>query len=114
MTTAEERYAALVDAIVSTSDARQGTDVDPSKRGFGSAGQLRIGGKIFAMLVRGRLVLKLPRDRVDGLVAQGVGQRFEPGPGRVMKEWLSVGQASDPEWLALTKEAMTFVAPRNP
>jgi len=71
MGTPEERYAALVDALVSTSDARQGSDIDPTRKGFGSSGQLRIGGKIFAMLVRGRLVVKLPRQRVDGLIAAG-------------------------------------------
>ncbi len=112
MGTPEERYAALVDALVSTSDARQGSDIDPTRKGFGSSGQLRIGGKIFAMLVRGRLVVKLPRQRVDGLIAAGEGEPFDPGRGRLMKEWLSLSPASEVDWLSLAEEALDFVAPK--
>jgi TfoX/Sxy family transcriptional regulator of competence genes len=35
------------------------------KKMFGSIG-LSIGGKVFALLVKGKLVVKLPRERVDG------------------------------------------------
>ena len=41
------------------------------------------------MLVNDRLVVKLPRSRVDELVAAGEGDRFDPGHGRIQKEWLS-------------------------
>jgi TfoX/Sxy family transcriptional regulator of competence genes len=68
---------------------------------------LRLHGKIFAMHVRGKLVVKLPKARVDALVAQRVGKPFEPGPGRVMKEWLSVPPGSG-DWLALSREAFAF------
>jgi hypothetical protein len=34
------------------------------------------------MLVKEELVVKLPRPRVDELVAAGRGARFEPGLGR--------------------------------
>ena len=46
---------------------------------------LKVNGKIFVMHVRGRLVAKLPRPRVDELVAAGAGERFDPGSGRIMK-----------------------------
>ena len=110
MGTPAERYAELVDTLVSSSDARQGADIDPTKKGFGSSGQLRIGGKIFAMLVRGRLVVKLPRQRVDGLIAAGHGEHFDPGRGRLMREWLSLSPAADADWLSLAQEALAFVA----
>jgi hypothetical protein len=61
------------------------------------------------MLVRGRLVVKLPRERIDGLIAAGEGERFDPGRGRLMKEWISLGPAADPRWLLLAKEALEFV-----
>jgi hypothetical protein len=62
------------------------------------------------MLVRGRLVLKLPAPRVDALIASGAGQRYEPGPGRPMKEWVSLEPASaDDSWLPLAREALDFV-----
>lgn len=110
MPTPEEQYTALVEALVSSSDARRGVDIDPTSKGFGSSGQLRIGGKIFAMLVRGTLVVKLPRQRVDALIAAGAGERFDPGHGRLMKEWLSVSPDAAVDWLTLAREALDFVA----
>jgi hypothetical protein len=108
VTSPEERYAAIVVALTANTDALRGADVDPSKKGFGSSGQLRLGGKIFAMLVRGRLVVKLPRQRVDELVATGDGQHFDPGKGRLMREWLSLEPTSSLDWLALAQQALEF------
>jgi hypothetical protein len=65
------------------------------------------------MLVKGRLVVKLPRQRVDALIASGDGARFDPGHGRLMKEWLTVEPASEEEWLPLAREAMEFVASKR-
>lgn len=79
--------------------------------GFGRSTGLRIEKKIYAMLVNGELVVKLPRDRVDELVGAGVGRRFEPGTGRVMKEWLSVPAGASRRWKALVREAKDFVGP---
>ena len=45
-------------------------------RGFGS-GTLQVNGRIFAMVSRGRFVVKLPRARVDTLVASGTGLPFD-------------------------------------
>jgi len=49
---------------------------------FSSSNVLSVNGKIFAMLVRGKLVVKLPKQRVDELVAARVGTYFDPGHGR--------------------------------
>jgi hypothetical protein len=55
-----------------------------------------VNGKIFAMLTRAAAsVVKIPRARVDELVKEGVGGRFEPGPGRIMKEWPAVSRPRD-------------------
>jgi hypothetical protein len=73
-------------------------------KGFG-ASALKLGGKIFAMLTpKGQLVAKLPKPRVAELVAAGKGEYFDPGHGRLMKEWLSVA-ATNTRWLELAKEA---------
>ena len=53
---------------------------------FGSEG-LKIGGKVFAMLVKGQLVVKLPALQVQGIVNSNAGKLFDPGHGRLMKEW---------------------------
>lgn len=61
----EARYAELRAAFFS------GGEVSPSeKKGFG-ASALTTRGRIFAMLARGRLVVKLPKARVDALVREG-------------------------------------------
>jgi hypothetical protein len=65
------------------------------------------------MLVHGRLVVKLDRRRVDELVGSGGGERFDPGHGRVMKEWLALGPASDEAWLSIATESEAFVAKRR-
>jgi TfoX/Sxy family transcriptional regulator of competence genes len=70
---------------------------------------LKVGGKIFAMFGRGKFVVKLPKGRVDALVAAGKGSRFEPGPGRVMKEWIAFTDG-DRGWATLAREAYDFVS----
>ena len=109
--TADERWAALVATVLSEGAATYGNESGP-QQAFGST-SLKTNGKIFAMLVKGRLVVKLDRRRVDELVQAGEGERFDPGDGRHMKEWLSVAEpASDEAWLALATESEAFVAKR--
>jgi TfoX/Sxy family transcriptional regulator of competence genes len=69
---------------------------------------LKVNGKIFVMFVKGRFVAKLPKSRVDELVASGEGERFDPGRGRLMKEWASL-DADSPGLLELAGEAYRFV-----
>jgi hypothetical protein len=78
-----------------------------SGRGFG-AGALKAGGRIFAMPAQGTVVLKLPAVRVEALVAAGRGRRFDPGHGRVMREWIALAGSED-GWLDLAREARAFV-----
>ncbi len=74
---------------------------------FGTEG-LKSDGKVFAMHVKGDLVVKLPVQRVDELMVLGVGTRFDPGHGRLMKEWIQIppGKA---DWTGLAVEARSFV-----
>jgi TfoX/Sxy family transcriptional regulator of competence genes len=71
----EARYAALVQDFAGEADV-----VLAQKKGFGSSA-LCVGGKIFAMLVKARLVVKLPRPRVDALVASGMENASKPATG---------------------------------
>ena len=105
----EERFARVVEELLDTPGVTPPAD-GPGRKGFG-AGALKIHNKIFAMLVRDRLVVKLPKRRVDVLIDAGEGERFDPKKnGQRMKEWIVIEPASKIEWLALAKEAMEYVA----
>jgi hypothetical protein len=102
----EELYAMIVEAMLSNfSDVT--SDVRTKK--FGSSGELKLYNKIFATLSKRKLVIKLPHQRVDELIASGKGKRFDPGHGRFMKEWITLEPTSEEEWLLLVKEALEFV-----
>ena len=97
-----QRFAALAARFVDEPDVTEGT-------GFGKSPGLRTSGKIFAMLMHGRLVVKLPRERVDALVTAGAAEHFNAGRGRPMKEWASVDAAAQEDWHGLAAEAHAFV-----
>ena len=69
---------------------------------------MRFNGKIFVMFVRGQLVLKLPEQRVDELVAAGAGDRFDANKGTQMREWLSLNPDAGQSWPDLAREALSF------
>jgi hypothetical protein len=99
----DERYEDLVDAFTGIAGV-----VPP--RGGGGFGRsaLRFRGKIFAMVVRGRLVLKLPADRVSELVTEGEGVHFDANKDIPMREWFSLDPASEMAWAPLAREALDF------
>jgi hypothetical protein len=97
------RFDELIARLGTNPDVHVGTS-------WGGTPDLRVSSKIFAMLSRGELVLKLPRQRVDHIVAAGHGTRFDPRRnGRVMKEWVSVSDARLDGWPELADEALAFV-----
>ncbi|MDQ7808294.1 hypothetical protein Q5425_31560 [Amycolatopsis sp. A133] len=103
----ERRFDALVDEFT----GRPGITPPGATGGFGRTA-LRAHGRIFAMFVRGQLVLKLPRARVDDLVESGHGVRFDANKGTPMKEWLALDPGSTQPWSALAEEALEFVEGR--
>lgn len=105
--TPDGRFASVVDAFAD--DRRV---IPPgSGKGFGS-GALKVNGKIFAMMSsKGHFVVKLSAERVKALIAAGSGSRFDPGHGRLMKEWLVV-TADQKYWVALAKEARELAVGR--
>ena len=97
------RFEDVVDELVGS----PGVTPPRGGSGFGRSA-LRWENKIFAMLVRGRLVLKLPVSRVDALVGGGDGVRFDANKGTPMKEWFSLDPESRLAWLPLAQEALDF------
>lgn len=72
----------------------------------------RVDGEFLALVdFKGSgLVVKLPRDRVQELIDQGIGQPFAPA-GRVFKEWVSIQKRDRRRWRSLLREGVAFVAP---
>ena len=96
-------------AFAGVVDAFRGDENISLARMFGSDG-LKVNGKVFVMLVKGDLVAKLPKERVAVLISSGLGEHFDPGHGRVMKEWVVLKPKERTQWLKLAKEAQQFVA----
>jgi hypothetical protein len=100
------RFGFVVEAL----SRKRGVSIGSvGNKGFGSSA-LKVNGKIFAMVSsRGSFVVKLPAQRVESLEASGAGRRFDPGHGRLMKEWIALPPESTEDWLSLAQEARRFV-----
>lgn len=100
-----ELAVAAFDELVNRFNGKPG--VTPARM-FGALA-LRVHGKVFAMRVGDQLVVKLPRARVTAQIASGRGAAFDPGHGKVMKEWIAIA-APTGDWPAFAAEAHTHVA----
>jgi len=107
----EAEFARLAATV--SKDARVDRPEVARATGFGSKG-LKVARKMFAFHSKGRLVVKLPADRVHALVSDGKGEHFDPGHGHLMKEWVAFGYPERRLWPALAKEALEFAAGKAP
>ncbi|MGH9358661.1 MAG: hypothetical protein ACRD1O_05750 [Terriglobia bacterium] len=104
----DPRFALVVNAFAGDRQVTHG-----GSKGFGS-GALKVKGKIFAMMSsKAKFVVKLPKERVDELVSSGKGERFDPGHGRLMREWVVI-VAGRADRVELAKEAYNFVKRGGP
>lgn len=100
-----ETPEAIFQRLVEAKGGRAGISVG---RMFGSP-VLKVEGKVFAMLVKGRLVVKLPGAQVEKLVTSRLGEAFDPGHGKPSKEWVAVDANVSRRWGRLVDEAQDFV-----
>ena len=107
---ADDAMAARFAAVVQALEHERGvTHGKAGSRLFGNSA-LKVHDKIFAMVSsQGHFVVKLPKARVDALVGEGAGRRFDANRGRPMSEWLEVNSESAEDWLELAREALDFV-----
>ena len=110
--TARQPASEIPPVLAPVADAFADVSGVSRRRMFSSENAFAVNGKIFAMLTRGMFVVKLPKERVDDLVEAGKGKRFDPGHGRLMKEWIAVEAGALP-WVALAKEAHSYVRRGN-
>jgi hypothetical protein len=64
--------------------------------------------KMFAMLSKGNYVVKLPKERVNKLLNSGEGLPYDPGNGRIMKEWVIIPIEHSDKWIEYASEAKAF------
>src|ERR1043166_3271234 len=100
----EDRFAKIAQALAD----RPGVALGSGKRGFGSDA-LTVNGRIFAMVTKGNLVLKLSQDRVAALIQHGDGLPFDAGKGTPMKGWVVLTPKSSRRWSSLAAEALEYV-----
>ena len=97
-----QAFTKIGEGLLDDPEVTQGT-------GFGATPGLRWRARIFAMLARGGLVVKLPRRRVDELIASGLAEPFDPRrDGRVMKEWVTIPVSRIRDWDGLVAESLLF------
>jgi len=106
---AEAQAAAAYATLVRRFADQPRITLPSSKRGKFGSNALKVDGKIFAMLVRGALAVKLPLAEVQSAAIAGRGEPLSMGRGRVMKEWLLVNEPPR-RWYPIAERARAFVA----
>ncbi|MBK5113862.1 MAG: hypothetical protein KGD59_01740 [Candidatus Heimdallarchaeota archaeon] len=70
---------------------------------------LKIKRKMFAFPTKdGNLIVKLPKERVTELLSSGEGLPYDPGNGKIQKEWVIIPLKNSDKWIGYAKEAMKF------
>jgi len=64
--------------------------------------------KMFAMFSKGNYVVKLPKKRVRELLTSGEGLPYDPGNGKIMKEWVIIPIDKMEKWVDYALEAKEF------
>jgi hypothetical protein len=100
-----EAYKTLVETLTEYPEVTQS-----QKSGFGSG--LRKDGKVFAMLVKGKLCVKLPEQLVEEVLVKGEGELYMSG-GRPTKDWVLIDSDDEERWLALANSAMDYVSTKK-
>jgi hypothetical protein len=102
--TPQARYDALVERELQQPEVSFGRMM--------SGQVLSVRGKIYAMLVRGQLVVKIPAPHAAALIEAGSAVAFQPRTGRRMREWVAVDppalDAGDGDWPELVDEARRY------
>lgn len=73
--------------------------------GRGSQG-IKFGKKMFVMFYKGQLLVSLPAERVDEIVAAGEGLPFDPGTGTVMKNRVLIPDTRKESWVEICEESL--------
>ena len=106
---ASTRRRAEYEAVAGELLAEPGVTRGSGKKGFGSSASASGARSSRCCRRRAGSSSNCPGIGSRALVAAGHGERFDPGHGRLMKEWLEVGSGSEESWPWLAREALEFV-----
>jgi len=94
--TSEEIWSKVKSHFLNMSDVqKQGESLKTSK-------------KMFVMFSKGKYVVKLPKERVEELNSSEEGLPYDPGNGRIMKEWVIIPLEHSDKWIDYALEAKHF------
>ena len=69
---------------------------------------LKIRKKMFVFFNKDSIIVKLPKKRVTQLLESGVGLPYDPGNGKIMKEWIIIPEKFSDKWISYVSEAKEF------
>lgn len=78
------------------------------ERGVTGSEALKFDSKVFAMGVKGELVVKVSGERARELLEATHASAFDPGHGRIMKQWVSIATHAELDWCELAREALAY------
>ena len=94
--TSEENWLKIKEHFLKMSDVqKQGESLKTKK-------------KMFVMFQKGKYVVKLPKDRVTELLTSEKGLPYDPGNGKIMKEWVIIPEENSEKWIEFASEAKEF------
>ena len=94
--TAEENWSKVKEHFLKLSDVQKQGEA------------LKIRKKMFAMFSKGKYVVKLPKPLVAEMLASGEGMPYDPGNGKIMKEWVIIPESAADKWIEYASEAKEF------
>jgi hypothetical protein len=65
--------------------------------------------KMFIMFYKGDLVVKLSPDRIKELINNHIGEPFDPGTGRLMKDRILLKVSKKDLWIKISEESKKYV-----
>ena len=76
--------------------------------GRGAQG-IKYNNKMFIMFYKGDLVVKLAPNRIKELINNRIGEPFDPGIGKPMKDRVLLRISKKEQWIKLSEESKKYV-----
>ena len=76
--------------------------------GLGAQG-IKYNNKMFVMFYKGDLVVKLAPDRIKELINKNIGEPFDPGTGKLVKNRMLLRFTKKDHWIRISEESKKYV-----